>query len=211
MTMQSYCRVVVKICLAAMFMLALSACVSKPQPQNVDNICKIFKQYPSWYWATQDSAKRWGVPINVQMAIVHQESSFSAKAKPERTKLLWVIPWKRPSTAVGYSQALKTTWEEYQNSVGKRWANRSAFHHAVDFIGWYGNQAYRQARVPRGDAYSLYLAYHEGIGGYQRKSYASKQWLINVAEKVQSQSSQYRYQLQSCQKKLRKKPWYRVW
>jgi len=127
------------------------------------------------------------------------------------TKLLWVIPWKRPSTAMGYSQALKATWEEYQNSVGKRWANRSAFYHAVDFIGWYGDQAYRQARLPRNDAYRLYLAYHEGIGGYQRQSYTNKAWLINVAKKVERQAARYQTQLQSCQQKLKQKPWYRIW
>ena len=45
----------------------------------------------------------------VLMAFIHQESSFQAKIKPERKKLLGVIPWLRPSSSVGYSQALKNT------------------------------------------------------------------------------------------------------
>jgi hypothetical protein len=32
------------------------------------------------------------------MAIIHQESKFDPSARPQRTKLLWVIPWTRPSS-----------------------------------------------------------------------------------------------------------------
>jgi hypothetical protein len=52
------------------------------------------------------------------MSFVYQESSFQSDAKPDRTKLLWVIPWKRKSTAVGYSQALNMTWEDYKDETG---------------------------------------------------------------------------------------------
>ena len=41
------------------------------------------------------------------MSFVYQESSFKADARPEREKILGFIPWFRPSSAVGYSQALK--------------------------------------------------------------------------------------------------------
>ena len=40
------------------------------------------------------------------MAIIKQESSFIADAKPDRRKLLGFIPWKRKSSARGYAQAI---------------------------------------------------------------------------------------------------------
>lgn len=194
------------------FILSMtSACMTTPAPQNSNDVCAIFKQYPKWYWATKSSEQRWRVPIAVQMAIIHQESSFKAKAKPPRTKLLWIIPWKRPSSSYGYTQALDTTWEHYKKSAGKSWVNRNDFSDSADFIGWYGYMANRKAGIPRNNAYKLYLAYHEGVGGYQRRTYLKKQWLISVAHKVQRNANRYQSQLNRCQSRLPTKPWYRFW
>ncbi len=187
--------------------LLLPACTPEP-PKHVDNVCNIFKQYPKWYWYTQDTEKKWGVPISVQMAIIHQESRFNGKAKPEREKLLWVIPWKRPSSSYGYSQALKQTWDHYQKSNGTKHKSRNNFADASDFIGWYGYQAYRKVGIPRNNAYELYLAYHEGLGGYKRGTYKSKTWLIHVAQKVQRRANLYQQQLNICQSKLKTRPWW---
>ncbi len=177
--------------------VALTSCVSAP-PADVNNICHIFRQYPDWRAETLDVQRRWRVPVPVQMAIVHQESKFDATAKPPRTKLLWFIPWTRPSTAYGYSQALTSTWALYKKSDGGMWASRDNFADGVDFIGWYANQAWRRARIPRDDPYALYLAYHEGVGGYQKKTYLAKKWLIAVAHKVSARAQIYRAQLAQC-------------
>ena len=184
------------LCLLLIF-LALSGCVSVP-PRDVNNICHIFKQYPRWQRDTLDVQRRWRVPVAVQMAIVHQESKFDGRAMPPRTKLLWIIPWNRPSTAYGYAQALRSTWDLYKKSDGGMWASRDDFGDGVDFIGWYANQAYRRAGIPRSNAYELYLAYHEGIGGYQRKTYLNKKWLIPVAHKVSARAQIYQAQLARC-------------
>lgn len=180
-----------------MFTPLLTACVSRP-PSDVNNLCKIFRQYPQWYSDAKDVERRWRVPVPVQMAIIHQESKFNARARPPRQKLLWVIPWKRPSSAYGYTQALHSTWNSYKQSGGGWFASRNSFSDGVDFVGWYANQANRIARIPRTDAYSLYLAYHEGIGGYQRRTYLRKSWLIQVARKVKARSQIYAMQLNSC-------------
>lgn len=193
------------------FACTILAGCTKPQPDNVNDICSIFRQYPKWYWATKDVQARWRVPITVQMAIMYQESRFSAIAKPPRTKLLWIIPWKRPSTAYGYTQALDQTWAHYKKDAGKYFVNRDDFSDGTDFIGWYGYQAYKKAGIKRTDAYNLYLAYHEGIGGYQRKTYRSKPWLMKVARKVERQNKRYQSQLSRCAKSLEKKPWWRIW
>lgn len=190
--------------------LLLISCVSHP-PRDVNNICHIFKQYPKWYWDAQDVERRWRIPIAVQMAILHQESKFDGSARPQRTKLLWIFPWKRPSTAYGYTQALRSTWKQYKRSEGggSVWASRGVFSDAVDFVGWYANQANRRAGIPRDDAYRLYLAYHEGIGGYQHQTYLKKPWLVQVARKVNARSQLFRAQLNQCKGSLESKPWYK--
>ncbi|MCW8385780.1 transglycosylase SLT domain-containing protein [Fluoribacter dumoffii] len=190
-----------RIVFCLLFALVLTACVSHP-PADVNNLCNIFRQYPKWYRDARDVERRWRVPIPVQMAIIHQESKFNARARPPRQKLFCIIPWKRPSSAYGYTQALHGTWNHYKQSCGGWFASRKDFADGVDFIGWYANEAYKRARIPRSDAYSLYLAYHEGIGGYQRKTYLRKSWLIQVARKVKARSQIYAMQLNSCKRRF---------
>lgn len=197
----------IKLITILLTVLSLTACVSRP-PSDVNNICNIFKQYPKWYSDSKDVERRWKVPVPVQMAIIHQESKFDATAQPPRTKLLSIIPWKRPSTAYGYTQALHSTWNQYKSTNGGLFASRGDFADGVDFIGWYANQASLKAGIPRADAYSLYLAYHEGVGGYQRKTYLQKSWLVSVAHKVKARAALYSMQLHSCKGSLKTNYWY---
>jgi hypothetical protein len=180
----------------------ITGCVSRP-PLDVNNICAIFKQSPLWYRDAKDVEKRWKIPVPVQMAIIHQESKFDARARPSRVKLLGVIPWKRPSSAYGYTQALHSTWKQYTRHNGSMFSSRDSFGDGVDFIGWYANEANKKAGISRTDPYSLYLAYHEGIGGYQHKTYLKKPWLISVAHKVSAKSQMYAMQLNACNKIMR--------
>lgn len=198
-----------KIKLVSLFfmLVTLSSCVTPP-PRDINNVCNIFREYPNWYREALDVEKRWKVPVPVQMAIIHQESKFEAHAQPPRKKLFAFIPWKRPSTAYGYAQALNPTWREYKQKNGWVWSARHDFSDGVDFIGWYANQAYRRAGIPRNDAYRLYLAYHEGIGGYQRQSYLKKPWLITVSHKVKARAALYTMQLNSCRGNLRSHAWF---
>jgi len=183
--------------------LSLQSCMTTP-PQNPDNICLIFEEKKSWYKAAMKSEKRWKIPPYVLMSIVYQESSYKSDAKPDREKLLWVIPWKRKSTAVGYSQALNMTWDDYKDETGNSRANRKNFADSADFIGWYASKGYYQG-FDRLDARSLYLAYHEGYGGFKKKTYRKKPWLIKVAERVQTRSTKYQQQYWRCAKELKKK------
>jgi len=91
--------------LGVLWIVVSAACATAP-PANVENICAIFEEKRGWYKAAKKSEKRWGTPKHVQMSIIRQESSFKFDAKPPRTKLLGFIPWKRPSDAYGYAQAL---------------------------------------------------------------------------------------------------------
>ncbi len=187
----------------AAIILLVGCATTPPPPNNVENICSIFQQYPVWYKDAKRTEQKWGVPVPVQMSIIYQESSFSAKAKPPRKKLLGIIPWKRPSSAYGYSQALKGTWQDYVKQTGQN-GDRDEFAAASDFIGWYANLVYRKCKVKPTDAYRLYLAYHEGPTNYENHSYWLKPWLIKVSSKVAKRAEVYQRQLATCQYQLEK-------
>ena len=121
------------------FTAILISCASKP-PNQQENICSIFEQKSSWYRIVNKSYEKWDAPIHVQMAIMRQESAFQNRIKPERTKLLGLIPWKRKSSALGYSQAIDATWDWYRKENNKPLASRVNFSDAVDFTGWYMNK-----------------------------------------------------------------------
>jgi len=136
---------------------------------------------------------------------MHQESKFEAKTKPPRTTCLCIFPGPRLSTAYGYSQALDETWDKYKRSAGNRGADRDDFSDAVDFIGWYCNISHTKCSIAKDDAYNLYIAYHEGHGGFSRKTYRKKAWLRRVAGKVGSKARIYEKQLASCQREFQKR------
>lgn len=182
-------------------MLAITGgCTSTPN--NIQNACAIFEDKSSWYHYMKKSFKKWGVPIHVQLAIIHQESKFKEDAKPPRKKLFWFIPGARVSSAFGYAQALDGTWKNYQKSTGNHGADRDDFEDAVDFIGWYGYQSHRKLGISKWNAKAQYLAYHEGQGGYKKKSYLKKPWLVKVASRVERNAKKYRAQLAKCRDSL---------
>ncbi len=203
-------RIVAALLASGAVSLALVGCATKP-PQDVNNICAIFEDKRGWYKDARKSEKRWGTPVPVMMAIVHQESRFVAKAKPPRKKILGFIPGPRPSDSYGYSQALKSTWESYERSAGRYGADRDDFADAIDFVGWYNHQSYRRNGIARTDDYRLYLAYHEGHGGYERGTYRNKDWLLGVARKVSDRSATYGRQLSGCQERLEKQGGWFSW
>ena len=176
-----------KILCAYLILAAFCGCATPTPPRNVDNICEIFRENDQWYDDAADASKKWGIPIPVMMAILHQESKYVADAKPPRTTCLWIFPGPRPSSAFGYAQAKDETWEEYQESTGNSWADRDDFGDAVDFVGWYCSLSVKKCGISKDNARNLYLAYHEGRGGYNRKTYAKKAWLLKVAGRVQQQ------------------------
>ena len=171
-------------------------------PQNTSNSCSIFNERYLWYKHAKKTEQKWGTPIYIQLAIIKMESDFDWLAKPPRQKLFKIIPFKRPSSSFGYSQAVNGTWEQYKNETGNKLATRTRFKDSVDFIGWYTDKTESLLKISKKDAFRQYLAYHEGWGGY--KNYKNNQKVIVLAKKVEKQSNKYKAQLQDCQKRLNK-------
>ena len=169
-------------------------------PKNTADGCSIFSERYLWYKHAKKTELKWGTPINVQLAIIKMESDFDWFAKPERYKLFKIIPYKRPSSSFGYSQAVKGTWRQYKTETGNKYALRSRFKDSVDFIGWYTNKSEKILKISKSDAYRQYIAYHEGWGAY--KNYKQNQKIVSLAKKVQKQSNKYKKQLSKCKNRL---------
>ena len=178
----------------------LTACSSIPN--NAANSCSIFDQRYLWYKYTKQVEKKWGTPIHIQLAIIKMESDFDWLAKPARQKIFKVIPYKRPSSSFGYSQAVKGTWEQYKKETGNNLATRVRFKDSVDFIGWYTNKTESILNISKKDAFKQYIAYHEGWGNF--KYYKKNKKVIGLANKVKKQSEIYKKQLVKCKNSLNK-------
>ena len=183
------------------FSIILSSCSSIPK--NTADSCSIFSERYLWYKYAKKTERKWGTPIYIQLAIIKMESDFDWLAKPDRTKIFKIIPYKRPSSSFGYSQAVKGTWKQYKSETGNKFATRTRFKDSVDFIGWYTNKTEQILKISKKDAFKQYIAYHEGWGNY--KNYRKKQKVILLANKVKVQSNKYRSQLKKCEKKLNRK------
>ena len=183
-----------------LILIFLSACSSIPK--NTYNSCSIFDERYLWYKYTKKVEKKWGTPIHVQLAIIKMESDFDWLAKPARQKIFKIIPYKRPSSSFGYSQAVKGTWAQYKKETGNKLATRVRFKDSVDFIGWYTNKTESILKISKKDAFKQYLAYHEGWGNF--KYYKKNKKVIRLAKKVEKQSNIYKNQLLKCRNLLNK-------
>jgi hypothetical protein len=187
---------------ASALLLFVAACGSGnySAPRNLDNACSIVDQRPSYLKAMQRTETKWGIPVNVQMATIYQESKFIGNARTPYQFALGIIPVGRQSSAYGFSQALDSTWGDYKRSTGNRLARRDRISDATDFIGWYMAESSETLRISRADASSQYLAYHEGRSGFARGSHRRKPWLMKIARQVDARADRYDQQLQSCGK-----------
>ena len=187
----------INLLLILLFFL-ISACSSIPS--NTSNSCIIFDERYLWYKHAKKSEQKWGTPIYLQLAIIKMESGFDWLAKPPRQKLFKIVPYKRPSSSFGYSQAVKGTWKQYKTETGNKFATRTRFKDSVDFIGWYTSKTAKILKVSKRDAFKQYIAYHEGWGNY--KNYKNNKKVINLAKRVEKQANIYKKQLTDCKNSL---------
>ena len=174
-------------------------------PKSPSNACKIFGEKYFWYKNIKKSSEKYGAPIHVILAFVNKESGFNRWAKPKRNKIFKVIPYKRPSSSYGYSQAVKKTWELYKTETNNPLALRTHFKDSVMFIGWYISKTNKINKIPLSDSYRQYLNYYLGWGAYAKKAYRTDKKSVLLAKSVQKQSKIYKNQLAECQNSLDRK------
>ena len=180
----------------------IASCSSVPKYPS--NACKIFGERYLWYKHAKKSSRIYGAPIDVILAFVNKESGFNRWAKPKRTKLFKIVPYKRPSSSFGYSQAVKKTWELYKTETDNPLALRTRFKDSVMFIGWYIKKTNQINKIPLNDSYRQYLNYYLGWGNYANKVYKTDKKAIIFAKSVEKQSNIYKKQLKGCKKNLDK-------
>lgn len=187
---------------AAALMALLGSCGGGnfSAPRDLENACAIVDERPAYHRAMKATERRWGIPVPVQMATIHQESKFIGDARTPHQFALGIIPMGRQSSAFGYSQALDGTWDEYRDATGRGGARRDRIDDATDFMGWYMDLSAQNLGISKWDARAQYLAYHEGRTGYARASYRAKPWLVAVSDRVQARAEMYHAQLAACGK-----------
>lgn len=178
--------------------LVLGACASTGVPRQPLNLCAVFAEKSAWRQPASDAQAQWGIPASVLMATIYHESSYRHDARPPKRYFLGFIPMGRASSAYGYSQALDGTWDEYVSRQNRWFASRDNFADAIDFVGWYHYGSRKALGLSATDMRNLYLAYHEGRGGFTRQYYLRKPWLMAYADRVQATELSYRQQLLTC-------------
>lgn len=180
----------------------------EPAPTSQKDLCAVFEQHPQWYDDARAAESRWGTPIAVLMAFVQFESGFRETARPPRRYLLGFIPWRWQTSAYGYAQAKDGTWADYLRTTPKAYRKRTDMEDALDFIGWYNHRSVTELGLPRDDAASLYLAYHEGHAGYRRGDWRHEPKVRRYAARVASLADTYGKQLRRCEARFQCWHWY---
>lgn len=169
--------------------------------EELNDVCQLFVKNPQWYQAVKEAEQQWGVPVSIIMAIIYQESKFKADARPVTKD----APWHESSSAYGYAQAVNSTWKAYKKATGNTDAKRNNFADSADFIGWFASQAHKLDGVTKSNAYRLYLAYYDGVGGFLKGLYVHQHWLVDIAHTVAQKSEDYKEQLSSCHSVIQNK------
>ena len=180
----------------------IASCSSVPKyPQNA---CKIFGEKYFYLKYSRAASKKWGVPISSILAVINKESGFRRFAKPKRTKLFKIIPYRRPSSSLGFSQAVVKTFSLYKKENNKPLALRISFKNSSDFIGWYFWKTNKINKVSLNDTRNMYLNYYLGWTGYKNKAYQNDKKAIIFAKSVEKQAKIYKSQLRECKSVLNK-------
>ena len=191
------------VLLPLLALVALSPACAITPPADIDDVCSIFEEKRGWHKVARKAESKWGTSMHIPLAFMRQESGFRHEARPPRRRLLGFIPWRRPSSAYGYAQAVNGTWSDYISDTGQYWRVRHDFADATDFVHWYIDRAERRYGVSRSDAFELYMHYHEGPAGHARGTHHAKPWLHKIATGVQLRSQRYAAQYEGCRESLR--------
>ena len=153
---------------------------------------------------TRAASKKWGVPISTILAVISKESGYKRFARPPRHKIFKIIPYRRPSSSLGFSQAVVKTFSLYKKENNKPLALRISYKTSSDFVGWYFWKTNKINKVSLNDTRNLYLNYYLGWTAYKNKAYRTNKKAIILAKNVEKQAKIYKNQLQECKSILNK-------
>ena len=187
-----------KFWMLALGILIVGGCTSGP-PADPNNICRILADEKGWKKRRAQGSEALGSPTSSGFCFCASRIYFfRARAKPERKKLLGIVPTVRPSSAFGYAQATDAAWSDYKKATGRTFVRRDNMGDALDFIGWYNHTSNKRLGLSKSDAYSLYLAYYSGHGGYARGTWKRSAAIKGYAKKAARQAAIYKRQLRRC-------------
>ncbi|SUO97024.1 transglycosylase SLT domain-containing protein [Suttonella ornithocola] len=157
----------------------------QPPESLQEDACALLDNRPHWRLALGQTRAKWGVEPWYVLAFLHQESRFNPTAMST-------------SRAYGYAQVKDESWDWYILKTGNKGGSRERFDDAVDFMGFYATQNEKRNGVALNDVKNQYLAYHEGMGGFERGSFLGKPWLLTISDKVLDRAAMYQAQLLDC-------------
>ena len=111
------------------------------------------------------------------------------------------------SGVYGYAQATDGAWADYLDDRGGFFSERDDIRDALDFVGWYNHRSHRKLGLSKDDAYSLYLAYYVGPGGYARGHWRGNANAKRYAGIVARRAERYARQLDGCESRLQRRRW----
>ncbi len=187
--------------LSTISFLCLTGCTQLTYKDYSDNICKVIDSHYTWKSSLVRAQDAYGISPGLVLSVILHESSFKAKARPPAEKYLGFISWQS-ATAYGYAQVKNETWKWYKSHNPGPFQSRTSFVDSVNFIGWYykvfQQRLVKESYTQESTDADFYLAYHEGMGGFVRKTYLQKQWLMTKAGKVSELTNSYNKQLLKC-------------
>jgi hypothetical protein len=179
----------------ATFLLA-GCVVEEPVAGYEKDICQFVHSHRGWKNALRKAERHYGITPGTVMSVIYHESSFRSHVRPPRDWVLGVFP-VRTRTEYGYGQVKDITWQWYLEKDPGLFRSRTSFSDTVRFIGWYYQHYKKVSRETNQPAYDFYLAYHEGLGGYQRLT-AVNDWLHKKSSSVQKVADEFDLVLRDC-------------
>lgn len=142
-----------------------------------ENLTALLERKPNYKEAATKATELYGVPTNTIFAFIKYESAFNEYAAA------------RTSSARGLGQFLDNTWEGFIKDIKKdghkdhalyakmmsdpEWGKRDPrewrFNPEVSIhaVAWYTEKNALALHIEFSDTFNLYMAHHEGAGGYQ--------------------------------------------
>lgn len=195
---------------ASLLIVTLAGCHLPINQKNQQNACLFLEENP--YIAQSLLSINPSEPSRqaLTLAIIEHESDHKANARPVKKWLIksW-IPLRYYSSAKGYAQGTKTTWEDFERSdPTKKSYKRYSYYDSAKFIHWYFDKNGHIIAEEPLNYYEAYFLYHDGKVGYTKKRLRRPKSLVRYAQLVKESAEKYEKQLSDCQEGIQ---WQNNW